>query len=123
MNPLEITLGILTAAGGFIDISNVVFNLQAGGRFAYSLLWTVVVGAIGIAVYSEMCGRIAAVAKKPVFDIIRERTGFRIALITLIASNIVNILTCAAEVGGVAIVLQLLSGLPYFVLICVAFAI
>ena len=36
---------------------------------------------------------------------------------TLIAAQIVNLMTCAAEVGGVAIVLQLLTGWPYRVLI------
>ena len=36
---------------------------------------------------------------------------------TLIASGVVNLMTCAAEIGGVAICLQLLSGLPYRLLI------
>src|SRR6185437_16884644 len=36
---------------------------------------------------------------------------------TLIASEVVNLMTCAAEIGGVAITLQLLSGLPYRLLI------
>ena len=42
------------------------------------------------------------------------------ALATLIASEVVNLMTCAAEVGGVAICLQLLSGLPYRLLIPLA---
>ena len=50
----------------------------------------------------------------------RERTGFGPAFATLIASQIVNLMTCAAEVGGVAICFQLLSGLPYRLLIPVA---
>ena len=53
-------------------------------------------------------------------DLVRERTGFGAGLATLIASEIVNLMTCAAEIGGVAICLQLLSGLPYRVLIPLA---
>ena len=40
------------------------------------LLWVVVVGVVGIIVYSEMCGRVAAASKRPVFDAVRERMGF-----------------------------------------------
>ena len=119
-NVLAVALGILSAIGGFLDIGDLVFNTQAGAIFGFQLLWVIVVGVVGIIVYSEMCGRVSAVAKRPVFDLIRERTGFSSGLATLIASEIVNLLTCAAEIGGVAICLQLLSGLPYRVLIPLA---
>ncbi|MDX6485115.1 MAG: manganese transport protein [Gaiellaceae bacterium] len=114
---LQIALGILSAIGGFVDIGDLVFNTQAGATFGFELLWVVVVGVVGIIVYSEMCGRVAAVSKRPVFDLVRERVGFSAGLGTLVASEIVNLMTCAAEVGGVAIVLQLLSGAPYRLLI------
>jgi manganese transport protein len=114
---LQIALGILSAIGGFVDIGDLVFNTQAGATFGFQLLWVVVIGVVGIIVYSEMCGRVAAISKRPVFDLVRERVGFSAGLGTLVASEIVNLLTCAAEIGGVAIVLQLLSGLPYRALI------
>jgi manganese transport protein len=117
---LQIALGILSAIGGFVDIGDLVFNTQAGATFGFELMWVVVIGVVGIIVYSEMCGRVAAISKRPVFDLVRERVGFGAGLGTLIASEIVNLLTCAAEVGGVAIVLQLLSGLPYRALILLA---
>jgi Mn2+/Fe2+ NRAMP family transporter len=117
---LAIALGILSAIGGFVDIGDIVFNTQAGATFGYQLLWVVVIGVVGIIVYSEMCGRVAAVAQRPVFDLVRERAGFGPAFATLIASQVVNLMTCAAEVGGVAICFKLLSGLPYRLLIPVA---
>ena len=119
-NVLAVALGIMSAIGGFVDIGDLVFNTQAGATFGFQLLWVVVIGVAGIVVYSEMCGRVAAVAKRPVFDLIRERTGFGAGLATLIASQVVNLMTCAAEVGGVAICFQLLSGLPYRLLIPLA---
>jgi manganese transport protein len=116
----KIALGILAAIGGFVDIGDLVFNVAAGAMFGYQLLWVVVVGVVGIIVYSEMCGRVAAISNKAVFDAVRERVGFRAGLITLVAAQVVNLMTLAAEVGGVAICLLLLSGLPYRWLILAA---
>ena len=112
-----VALGILAAIGGFVDIGDLVFNVSAGAMFGYELLWVIPIGVVGIIVFSEMCGRVAAVSKKAVFDTVRERVGFKAALGALIASEVVNLMTFAAELGGVAISLQLLSGLPYRLLI------
>lgn len=117
----EVFLGILTAVGGFVEIGELTFTLTAGSTFAYALLWTTVLGTIGIIVYCEMAGRVAAVKHRPVFSLIRERTGLTAALVTLVASTAVNALTCAAEVGGVALVWQLFSGWPYRLLVVAAF--
>jgi len=114
---LQIALGILAAIGGFVDIGDLVFNVEAGATFGYQLLWVVVVGVVGIIVYSEMCGRVAAVSKRPVFDAVRERMGFGAGLGVLIASEIVNLMTLAAEVGGAALTLELLAGISYRALI------
>jgi Mn2+/Fe2+ NRAMP family transporter len=110
---LGLGLGIIAAIGGFVDIGDLVFNVAAGATFGYQLLWVIVVGLIGIIVYSEMCGRVAAVSGKAVFDAIRERVGFKAAVVALVSSEVVNLMTLAAELGGVTIALQLLSGLPY----------
>jgi manganese transport protein len=105
---LKIALGIIAALGGFLDIGDIVFTTQAGALYRYDLLWAVVLGTLGIAVYAEMCGRVAAVTGRPVFDVIRMRMGFGLGLVALVASTFVNVLTVAAELGGLAIVLQLL---------------
>jgi manganese transport protein len=110
---MGLTLGILTAVGGFVDIGEMVFAAQAGARFGYQLLWPVVLGAFAIIVYAEMCGRVAIDARKPVFTLVRERLGYSVGLCALVAATAVNVLTCAAEVGGVALVLRLVTGLPY----------
>jgi manganese transport protein len=120
MKIFQVALGILAAIGGFVDIGDLVFNSAAGATFGYQLLWVVVIGVIGIIVYSEMCGRIAAISKKAVFDAVRERVGFKAGLVTLIAAQVVNLMTLAAEIGGLAICLRLLSGLPYRWLILLA---
>jgi manganese transport protein len=120
MKVFQVALGILAAIGGFVDIGDLVFNVSAGATFGYELLWVVVIGVVGIVVYSEMCGRVAAVSGKAVFDAVRERIGFKAGLAALVSSQVVNLMTLTAEVGGVAICLQLLSGLPYRWLIVLA---
>ena len=116
----SVALGIIAAIGGFVDIGDIVFNVAAGATFGYQLLWAVVVGVGGIITYAEMCGRVAAVSEKAVFDVVRERLGFSAGLVTLVAGQFVNLLTLAAEIGGVALTLQLLSGLSYRLLLVLA---
>ncbi|HEV8128234.1 MAG TPA: divalent metal cation transporter [Candidatus Eisenbacteria bacterium] len=118
---LQIFLSILTAMGGFVEIGELVFAMNAGAKFGPSLIWVVGLGTIGIIVYGEMAGRVAAVAKQPIFDWVRERAGFRVGLGTLIAANLVSLMTCTAEIGGIAIVLKLMLGWPYRFLAVIAF--
>ena len=103
----EVFLGILTAFGGFVDMGDLVANAQTGARFGMGLAWVVVVGVIGIVMYAEMAGRVAAISGRPVFDVIRERLGARAALVNLGASFFINILTLTAEIAGLAVVIEL----------------
>jgi manganese transport protein len=116
LNPLELTLGIMTAVGGFVDISELVFAAQAGSMFGYALIWAFVLGTIGMSVFGEMSGRVAAIAKQPVFNLMRHRLGLKLGLVTLAGSLISTLITCAAEVGGMALILNYLTGLPYLLL-------
>src|SRR5215210_1725914 len=114
---LEVFLSILTAMGGFVEVGELVFAVNAGAKFGYSLLWIVLLGTIGIIVYGEMVGRIAAQNQQPVFYLIRERVGYAGGLVTLLAANAVCLLTCAAEIGGIALILKLVFGGPYRLLV------
>jgi manganese transport protein len=79
---LGITLGIMTALGGVVDLGQIVFTTQAGALFRYKLLWSIVVGTVAIIVYMEMCGRVAVVAKEPVFAVVRTRLGYKLGTAT-----------------------------------------
>jgi manganese transport protein len=110
---LGVALGILTAIGGFLDIGDMVTNAVVGARFGLSLGWVVVVGVIGICVFAQMSGRVAAVSGRATFELIRERLGPRVAVLNLGASFMINLMTLTAEIGGVALALQLVSSVPY----------
>jgi manganese transport protein len=115
-----VTLGILTAMGGFVDIGDLVANSATGARFGMSLAWAVVLGVVGIVVFAEMAGRVASVTKRAVFDLVRERLGARAGLVNLGASFFVTMLTLIAEVAGVALSFQLVSDVNYLLWIPLA---
>jgi manganese transport protein len=110
---LEIFLGVLTAFGGFVDMGDLVANATTGARFGMKLAWVVVVGIVGIVLFAEMAGRVAAVSGRPVFDVIRERLGARAAFVNLGASFLINVLTLTAEVAGLAVVIELATNVTY----------
>jgi manganese transport protein len=114
---LGIFLGIFAAIGGFVDMGDLVANAAVGARFDMNLAWVVLVGVLGIVVYAEMSGRVAAVCGRPVFDLVRERLGPRFGLANLVASFAINLLTLTAELAGVAIALSLVASISYVLLI------
>src|SRR4051795_1112371 len=105
----SVALGILTAIGGFVDIGDIVTNSVVGSRFGLALVWVVIVGVIGICLYANMAGKVAAVSGRATFEIIRERLGPRTAAANLSASFFINLMTLTAEIGGVALALQLVT--------------
>jgi Mn2+/Fe2+ NRAMP family transporter len=64
-----------------------------------------------------MAGRIAAVARRPVFDLVRERLGPRFGMINLAASFGINLLTLIAELAGVSIAISLVASVDYLLLL------
>lgn len=115
-----VALGILTAIGGFVDIGDLITNALVGSRFGLSLVWVVLVGVLGICVFAEMSGRVAAVSGRGTFDLVRERLGPRVGLANLVASMLVTFLTLAAEIGGVALSLELATSVNRFLWMPVA---
>ena len=107
---LAMTLGVVTAIGGFLDIGEFVSLPQAGASFGLALLPVVVIGTIGAMVYAEMAGRIELASRRTVFDLIRKRLGLRVGLVALGAAIALNVLTLVAEVGGMAFVAELVLG-------------
>jgi Mn2+/Fe2+ NRAMP family transporter len=109
----QVALGILTAIGGFVDIGDLVTNGLVGARYGLSLAWATLLGLVGICLYAEMSGRVAAVTGRGTFDLVRERLGPRAGLANLIASFLVTALTFTAEIGGVALALELATSVNY----------
>lgn len=119
---LGLLLGFLTAIGGFVDIGDIVTAGVVGSRFGMSLAWVIVLGTISICVFAEMSGRVSAVSGRPTFDLVRERFGPRVGLVNLFASMGVTLLTFCAEIGGIALALQLATSVSTYLWIPVVAA-
>lgn len=117
---LALCLSMLATMGAFVEIGVFTFSIGAGSKFGYSLIWVIAIGTVGLMVYGEIAGRIATVRGQPLFALIRSRDGFRSSLLTLVAFDCMSVFICAAEIGAVALVWQLLSAWPYRWLILLA---
>ena len=109
----EIALGIVTSIGGFLDVGAIATAAEAGSSFEFQLIWTTVLGTICVIALVEMSGRLAAVSKHTLADAVRERLGFNFFIFPLIAEVIVDFLVLGAEIGGVCIALQLVTGISF----------
>ncbi|HEY3561159.1 MAG TPA: divalent metal cation transporter [Kribbella sp.] len=105
-----VALGIIAALGGFVDIGELVFNSQAGALFGYRTLWAIVVGVIVSVVLAELSGRVAIVARKANFDLVRERYPRWQSTITLVFGLAVCLITLSAELGGLGLLLHYFLG-------------
>ncbi|RUU94667.1 divalent metal cation transporter, partial [Mesorhizobium sp. M7A.T.Ca.TU.009.01.3.1] len=110
---MEISLGVVTSVGGFLEVGSMATAAQAGAMFGFQLIWAVVLGTVCIIFLVEMSGRFAAVSHHTISDGIRERFGFNVFLWPLLAALLVNFLVLSAEIGGVAIALEFATGIGF----------
>ena len=108
----SVGLGILTSVGGYLEVGSMGTALQAGAAFRYSLLWALALGTICIAFLCEMTGRLAAVSHHTVVAAVRERFGLSFQIWPLGAQVIVDLFVLASELGGAALALKLVTGVP-----------
>jgi Mn2+/Fe2+ NRAMP family transporter len=110
---MQIALGIVTSVGGFLEIGSVTTAAQAGAAFGYKLLWAVLLGTICLIFLVEMSGRFSAVSKHTIVDATRERFGFPFFAIVLLGMVLVAFMVLVAELGGIGLSLQILTGLGF----------
>ncbi len=110
---LQIALGILTSIGGFLDVGAIATSAEAGSAFGFQLLWALLLGTVCVMFLVEMAGRLTAVSKHTMIDAVREHFGFRFQFILLCAELSIDFLVLGAEIGGICIALQLVTGISF----------
>ena len=110
---IQVGLGVVTGIGGFLEIGSVTTSAQAGAAFGYQLIWALVVGIICLSFLVEMSGRFAAVSKHTVIDGLRDRFGFGFFSIVLGGVALVVLMVLMAELGGVALALEMATGIGF----------
>mgnify|MGYP001128804188 CR=1 FL=1 len=101
IGPGFITAVVDNDAGGIFTYS------QAGARWGYLPLWTLLPITLLLIVTQEMCSRMGAVTGKGLSDLIREEFGLRTTffmMITLLVANFTNVM---ANFAGIASSLEL----------------
>ncbi|MGY5811727.1 Nramp family divalent metal transporter [Rhizobium sp. LEGMi198b] len=110
---LQISLGVVTSIGGFLETGNIATASQAGAAYGFTPLWAIMLGTICVIFLVEMSGRFAIASHYTIADGIRARFGSNIFLLTVAIAFIVNLLVLAAEIGGVSLALQFLTGVKF----------
>src|SRR5512141_1580942 len=102
LGPGFITANVDNDPGGILTYS------QAGARYGYTLLWTLIPTTIALIVVQEMAARMGAVTGKGLSDLIREEFGLRMTFFTMAILSLADLGNIAAEFAGLA------SGLGIF---------
>ena len=110
---MNLALGIVTSNGGFLDVGAIATAALAGAAFGLQMLWVLALGTICVIFLTEMAGRLACMSHHSLVDAVRERCGFRYFSFLLVGEVLVDVLVLAAEIGGVAVALHLVTGIDY----------
>lgn len=103
IGPGFITAMVDNDAGGILTYS------QAGARFGYLPLWTLLPITVLLIVTQEMNSRMGAVTGKGLSDLIREEFGLRATFVMMSLLVLTNLTNIMAEFAGIASSLELFS--------------
>lgn len=96
LGPGFITANVDNDPGGILTYS------QAGAKFGYALLWTLIPITIALIVVQEMAARMGVVTGKGLSDLIREEFGLRAAALTMFILGMADFGNIVAEFAGLA---------------------
>ena len=103
LGPGMITANVDNDAGGILTYS------QAGARFGYTLLWTLVPITVALIVVQEMVARMGVVTGKGLADLIREEYGFRTTFILMQMLLLADLGNTISEFAGLASGMEVLG--------------
>lgn len=101
IGPGFITALVDNDAGGILTYS------QAGAKYGYLPLWTLIPITLLLVVTQEMCSRMGAVTGKGLSDLIREEFGLRTTFILMALLVLANLTNVMANFAGIASSLEL----------------
>jgi len=108
IGPGFITAVVDNDAGGIYTYS------QAGAKYGYLPLWTLIPITLLLIVTQEMCSRMGAVTGKGLSDLIREEFGLRTTFLLMGVLVLANLTNVMANFAGIASSLELF-GIPKYV--------
>jgi Mn2+/Fe2+ NRAMP family transporter len=109
LGPGFVTANVDNDPGGILTYS------QAGAKFGYQLLWTLIPTTIALIVVQEMAARMGAITGKGLSDLIREEFGLRATFFTMIVLGFADFGNIIAEFAGLASGMGLFGASKYLV--------
>jgi NRAMP (natural resistance-associated macrophage protein)-like metal ion transporter len=103
VGPGIITSNVDNDAGGILTYS------QAGARYGYSLLWSLIPVTVALIVVQEMVARMGVVTGKGLADLIREEYGLRTTFILMVLLLLADFGNTISEFAGLASGTQVLG--------------
>src|SRR5579863_4151843 len=107
IGPGFITANVDNDPGGILTYS------QAGAKYGYTLLWTLIPTTVALIVVQEMAARMGAITGKGLSDLIREEFGLRMTFFTMTVLGLADFGNIAAEFAGLASGMRVFSISPY----------
>src|ERR1017187_4586926 len=101
IGPGLITANVDNDSGGILTYS------QAGAKYGYLPLWTLLPITLLLIVTQEMCSRMGAVTGKGLSDLIREEFGLRTTFVMMAVLVLANLTNMMADFAGIASSLEL----------------
>jgi NRAMP (natural resistance-associated macrophage protein)-like metal ion transporter len=101
IGPGFITAVVDNDAGGILTYS------QAGSKYGYLPLWTLLPITLLLIVTQEMCSRMGAVTGKGLSDLIREEFGLRTTFVLMLILLFANLTNVMANFAGIATSLEI----------------
>src|SRR5260370_13230894 len=117
LGPGFVTAVVDNDAGGIITYS------QAGAKFGYLPLWTLLPITLLLIITQEMCSRMGAVTGKGLSDLIREEFGLRMTFFLMALLVLVNLTNVMSEFAGIASSLGLFGMSKYITVPLAAIAV
>jgi Mn2+/Fe2+ NRAMP family transporter len=96
LGPGFVTANVDNDPGGILTYS------QAGAKYGYALLWTLIPTTVALIVVQEMASRMAVATGKGLSDLIREEFGLRMTFFTMVVLAAADLGNIFAEFAGIA---------------------
>jgi Mn2+/Fe2+ NRAMP family transporter len=101
----------LIAANAGNDAGGIATYSSVGAKYGYSLLWTILLITISLAIVQMLAARMGVATGKGLAELIREEYGIRWSVLATVAVLIANLGICISEFVGIGAALGL-AGVP-----------
>jgi Mn2+/Fe2+ NRAMP family transporter len=89
------------------DPAGITTYSQLGAKFAYQMLWVLVISTIALILFQDLGARIGVVTRQGLIGLVRQKYGARSGTLSAVALLIANFGTLTAEFAGIAAAGQL----------------